>query len=399
MDYNNYLEVATPRELEYIEALKKSKNEASAAKKLGISETTLKRGLRRVKEKATIRGLDLPKGIQKPPEGCDISSFRYNTEANEWLPVFAKPDPEAETDITNVIDHDFIEGVVKKHIKTQKITKTKQKVTDTFDRLIFTDVHVGMSTDGGRNVVPLYDNTWNAEELHRRGSKIVSHVLKYKKSDLLIIDDLGDFCDGLEGKTTRKGHDLPQNMNDKEAFENGVKFKIDMLDKLSQKYHQITVNCVCESNHGGIMEYFVNSLVAKMAEIKYDNVQVNVLERFISHYSIGQHTFILSHGKDSESLKFGFKPVMDHKCEAKIDHYCTEYNLYNGNYIEFSKGDSHQYITDFTSSNKFDYCSYPATSPASNWVATNFKNTISGIVFQTIEKSANIKTTTPYFFE
>ena len=49
--------------------------------------------------------------------------------------------------------------------------------------------------------------------------------------------------------------------------------------------------------------------------------------------------------------------------------------------IEFSKGDSHQYIFDSSSSDRFDYFNYPAFSPSSSWVQTNFKKGKSGFVF------------------
>ena len=49
--------------------------------------------------------------------------------------------------------------------------------------------------------------------------------------------------------------------------------------------------------------------------------------------------------------------------------------------IEFSKGDSHQYVFDNSTSQTYSYCSYPALSPSSEWVQTNFKKGISGFVF------------------
>ena len=48
--------------------------------------------------------------------------------------------------------------------------------------------------------------------------------------------------------------------------------------------------------------------------------------------------------------------------------------------IEFSKGDSHQYIFDNSTSKHFSYQNFPAFSPPSNWVQTNFQNSISGFV-------------------
>ena len=117
------------------------------------------------------------------------------------------------------------------------------------------------------------------------------------------------------------------------------------------------------------------------------------------HYTVGRHTFLLTHGKDSEAMKFGFKPFLDTRQSDKIDHYCKINNLYRpGCFIEFSKGDSHQAVFDETTSNDFDYYNYPAFSPPSNWVKTNFKNSKSGFRFFNIDKDTNLKVHIPYYF-
>lgn len=299
------------------------------------------------------------------------------------------------------IDVDFIEGIVKKYAyKVERNSSSFSGEKEWFDRLVITDVHIGMDVSGSVNVEPLYEGKWDEEELLRRLDIIVSHVKEFKKGENLVIDDLGDFLDGLGGQTTRKGHALPQNMSDKEVFDLGVKFKVSLVDKLLPYYKSIICNSVSEDNHSGTFSYFVNKTVKFILEEKYPNsVKYNVLERFIEHYSIGKHTFILSHGKDSESLKFGFKPHLDTKQIEKIDQYCKEYKLYDGNYLEFSKGDSHIGLFDDTTSNDFVYYNYPAFSPPSNWVKSNFKNSKSGFVMFNVDKNSSIKVKIPYYFE
>ena len=63
-----------------------------------------------------------------------------------------------------------------------------------------------------------------------------------------------------------------------------------------------------------------------------------------------------------------------------------------------TKGDSHVGLFDYTTSNDFEYFNYPAFSPPSNWVKTNFKNSKSGFVFFNIDKESNTKVTIPYWF-
>lgn len=298
------------------------------------------------------------------------------------------------------IDEEFIESVVKKHIiPSSYAPPASPNSSSWFDRLVITDIHIGMSTEGGRNVTPLYDFKWDEAELTKRLALLIDHVKKFKKGNVLVIDELGDYMDGLLGQTTRGGHELPQNMSDKEAFELGVKFKLDLISNLIDDYDKIIFNSITEDNHSGIFGYFVNSTIKKIAEQSYGaKIEYNLMERFINHYLIGGHTFVISHGKDSEALKFGFKPILDAKQAEKIDQYCKEYKLYDGSLIEFSKGDSHQCLLDYTSSNDFQYCNYPAFSPPSNWVKSNFKNSKSGFVFYNIEAKNNTKITIPYWF-
>lgn len=297
------------------------------------------------------------------------------------------------------IDEEFIESVVKKHVSPVEVNSVELGDKKWVDRVIYTDAHIGMDTTGGKNVEALYDDEWNKNVLFDRLDEMISTVKEFKRGDELIIDELGDFLDGLGGKTTRKGHDLPQNMSDKEVFEAGIEFKVKLIDELVRYYSKITLNNITEDNHSGVMGYFVNSTVKKIVEYKYENVKYNLLEKFINHYSVGEHTFVLSHGKDSEALKFGFKPVLDTKQIEKIDQYLKEYNLYNNKRVEFSKGDSHQCIFDFTTSNDFEYLNYPAFSPPSNWVKTNFKNSKSGFVIEHLDLNSKVKLINPFWFD
>jgi len=204
-----------------------------------------------------------------------------------------------------------------------------------------------------------------------------------QKSNTLYIDDLGDFFDGFDGKTVRREHDLPQNMGNQEAFDLGFSFKRRMIESLLMFYDKIICHNVCESNHSASFDYIVNSAIKTYMEACHKGrVEVYNHRKFIEHYNVGKYAFILSHGKDSKNLKFGFKPHLDAIQELKINNYIDEhFLLQEGVTIEFSKGDSHQYLFDNSTSDRFNYYNYPALSPSSNWVQTGFKKGKSGIVF------------------
>jgi len=295
---------------------------------------------------------------------------------------------------------DSLEDTVKKYIFPVSIPFDGPKElvdTDTFDRLVYTDTHIGMDVNGSNNT-PMYDGKWDKEELLRRLDIMIAHTIKHQQSSVLYIDELGDFMDGLDAETTRKGHHLPQNMTNQEAFDLGVMFKVKLVESLLNYYENIVCHSITNDNHSGDFAYFVNATVKNILELKHKRVKYNIITRFMDYYTVGKHKIILSHGKDSGEMKFGFKPFLDPKQAEKIDQYCKAHNLYGDTYIEFSKGDSHQSVVDETTSNDFDYCNYPAFSPPSNWVKTNFKDSRSGFKMFTIERNDNIKSCTPKWF-
>lgn len=331
--------------------------------------------------------------------GLDVNKIRsYKLISHSGVPfynvVFFTSEEEAVLDVDK-----HLEEIVQKYITPIKVgTNLTVNNSDYFDRLVYTDTHIAMEVQG-KDGDPLYDGKWDREEILRRLSVMVSHVKTFKTSNTLIIDDLGDFLDGLGGQTTRKGHELPQNMNDKEAFDLALEFKITLIDSLVDDFDTIVCNNITNDNHSGVFSYFSSSAVKQILEQRYpEKVKVNSIKRFIDHYSVGKHTFVISHGKDMGENKFGFKPKLDAVQAEKIDQYCKEHKLYNGNFIEFSKGDSHQAIYDDTTSNDFSYYNYPAFSPPSNWVKTNFGNSRSGFNFFNIKIDENVKIAIPYWF-
>ena len=331
--------------------------------------------------------------------GLDVNKIRsYKLISHSGVPfynvVFYTSEEIAVIDIDK-----HLEEIIPKYITPVKLeVKKLEYISDEwFDRLVFTDVHIAMDVNG--NGDPLYEGKWDKEELFRRLDLMIQHTKTYQKANLLVISNLGDYMDGLGGQTTRKGHELPQNMNDKEAFDLGILFSLKLVDSLVDDYEEIQYNFLVEDNHAGIFSYFVAQAVKGILEQRYSNkVSVKTQKKFIDHFKIGKHTIVETHGKDSESLKFGFRPHLDDKQAKKIDHYLKENGLYDGNYIEFSKGDSHLGLFDDSTSTDFHYYNYPAFSPPSNWVKSNFSNTKSGFKFFNIKKNENIKNHFPYWF-
>lgn len=295
-------------------------------------------------------------------------------------------------------DVEFITEIVQKYVQPVKVQSVERRVqsAEWIDRLIISDVHINMNNLGDSNTSPIFaTKLYDKEEILNRLETTINTVLRSKKGADLIIDNLGDFMDGQQGQTTRGGHSLPQIMSDKEAFEVAISFKMQLIEGLIGDYKTITLNNIINDNHSFLMAYYVHSAVKKIIEAKYPGrVFYNIHEKFISHYSVGNHTFIITHGKDSKEMRFGWKLHLDGNLIKKIDGYCKHFSIYNGNRVEVSKGDLHQYTADLTSSNDFEYVNYPSFAPPSNWVQTNFGHSKSGFVIQHLseeDKITNIK--------
>jgi len=286
--------------------------------------------------------------------------------------------PNFKTEVEQVIDKvDF----TKIFSKVKKLEYTPNYITPLclFDKLVFTDVHNGMdASDKGRS---LYDLKWNKEIVLERLNTMIQFTLDNRKSDVLEILDLGDFFDGQDGQTTRGGHGLPQNMSNQECFDLGMEFYLTLVHCMATNYRKVKIRIITNDNHSGDMSYFLASAIKTYCGIAYDNVDIIIQKKFIDYEIIGKRCFVTTHGKDTHNMKFGFKPKLDANQEKKIIGYLNANDLLNKGYeIIFEKGDSHQYLFDNSTSDLFSYLNYPAFSPSSNWVATNFQKGKSGFI-------------------
>jgi hypothetical protein len=329
--------------------------------------------------------------------GLDHDKVRsFKLVSHTGIPFYNIAFYEKETEENKEID---FESIFKDKVKPIEIYYSSDSLPYVangcvFDRAVISDAHIGM--DVNKDGYSLYEGSWSEKEIFESLTVFVNEILKNQKSDTLLLHELGDFLDGWEGYTTRGGHKLPQNMDSQKAFDVGLRFKINLIDALFKKYRKIKVVNICNDNHAGAFGYVLNSAFKTYIELKYpNNIEVFNQRKFIDHYIEGKKCFILTHGKDEKSLKFGFKPKLDPIQIEKIKNYIDEYKLWEYD-IEFGKGDSHQLLFDLTSSTAFEYQNFGAISPPSDWVKTNFKNTLR--CFTTFNYYESQKTTNNYIF-
>jgi len=297
-----------------------------------------------------------------------------------------------------VLSESFISDIVS---RTCKPVKFKRYIgeSNNVTRVVFSDCHIGMEPNSeGRS---MYNLRWDKQAQLDTFGFMADCIISNAVQGSLIIDDLGDYLDGMDGRTVRGNHELPQNMTNEEMYDNGVRYKIELVSKLAAcgKFSSILVHNICNDNHAGSFGYFVNQHVKAQLETMYPGyVTVKNYKKFINHYIVGDHCFIITHGKDMKSLKFGFKPHLDAKGKEKIINYIsTIKEPYK--FVEFSKGDSHQALFDYSSSDLFIYMNYPALSPASQWIQDNYQKGRRGFVIQRFRADMMNIDTSPCFLD
>jgi len=199
----------------------------------------------------------------------DVKSYKLVTHTGTPFYNIAFHEHQEEVEFLTA---DFFEDVVNKCIDTPKYATNISEPFTAVLRAIITDVHIGMNP----NKEGIYDGVWDYEEQLKRFSILADSIIEKaidNEADELIIDDLGDFMDGWDGFTARKGHSLPQNMTNEEAFEAGVKLKVFLFDRLAGLFNSITMNNITNDNHSASFGYIVNSAVKSIIEAKYGNAK------------------------------------------------------------------------------------------------------------------------------
>jgi hypothetical protein len=312
-----------------------------------------------------------------PPEHLEVSRVSTNeSTGQQWVIHTKESQNKALFELNKETIRESVKELDLKPLNVAKIAEISDKIL----LITYTDVHVGMNIEND-----LYDSGfWGEDELIETLKAMVSHIgFRFNNHSKIVVQDLGDFVDGYNGETTRGGHALPQNMSNTECFKIASKFKIELAKKLAIHGVPLEFHSVVNDNHGGDFGNLVNIHVKEVLSYLLPEAKYNISEDFISHYIVGKWAFIICHGKDAKFMKFGFKPQIDQKAKDHIVNYIDKHDLHRYK-IAFCKGDSHQLIRD-SSNPKFEYNSYMALSPSSEWVSTNFAKGRRGFAIEEID--------------
>lgn len=295
----------------------------------------------------------------------------------------------------------IIEELVKKHsageIKKIPYTKTTSHKAC---KATVTDMHVGLDPNPNKRSLYLYE--YGEKQFNENLDAVFNSIMEQRKLhgkfDVLFFDDLGDGLDGWNGLTTRGGHKLDQNLDNREQFKVYVEGKLRIIENVIKAdiANRIVFTTVTDDNHAGDFSYTANWAIQKILERSYCRKQVeyNILQKFMEHYTYGDHTYILTHGKDSKNMFRGLPLALNEKALKFINDYIRRYKI-NTKYIHVEKGDLHQVA--YEKVNEFDYRNFMAFAPPSSYVQTNFGDSYSGYSIQIINERGGISHQDHYF--
>lgn len=264
--------------------------------------------------------------------------------------------------------------------------KIKKQVVDKENALVvyLSDMHVGAKTEDS-----IYQNEYNEKEFNKRLESVITEIAnqydKFGRFDKIVICNLGDSLDGYNGQTTRGGHQLPQNMDNRgqyNVYNIGMKRFFDTLHELDLA-NNINYLCVGDSNHDGDFGYFANKALEVYLNLVYPDMEVRIFEKFIETFEYGDHMFILSHGKDKEDKKHGFPLNLDNKTENYLNDFIFNNDI-NNKYCHVVSGDLHQ--TSINYGKRFRYKKVSSLYGSSKWIHNNFGNTKAAIDYEIVAK-------------
>ena len=265
-------------------------------------------------------------------------------------------------DIPNFLKDVNVEDIISSISPRVTVARTTNK------KLILwlSDMHIGAHVSSFAD----YDNTYNEAEAFERLDLVMNSLaaLDVNPSEVIICD-LGDALDGMDNKTCRRDHLLVQNMDNKEQFTAYIRLMTKFFASLREVFPSSTYKyySVGDSNHGGSFEWAAKYALAQILDVS--GVDTEIFDTFLGNFSVDNHTFVITHGKDARDMKSGMPLALNDKTINYLTTYILENNLSRED-ITVVKGDLHTPATTFC--NLFKYRSVGSLFGGSEWCQKNF---------------------------
>jgi hypothetical protein len=251
------------------------------------------------------------------------------------------------------------------------------------------DKHIGSKIPSDA----LYKKQYNEHIFHKRMVSIFEKVMfqynKHGKFDTLVLADLGDSLDGFNGFTTRGGHKLPQNLNNKEAARVHFfthKWFYDSLIKANIA-NKVLIWNITNDNHSGDYGWMACFGLQQYAELAWPDIEFVNQEEFLGHFTLYNKAYITTHGKDKKNRFKGLPLALDEKTANFIIDYVFDRKLTDYK-IHVRKGDLHQNMID-CSNKKMTYFNVGSVFGSSDWIMDNFADGEASCALEVVEEHGN----------
>jgi hypothetical protein len=231
--------------------------------------------------------------------------------------------------------------------------------------IYLSDIHIGADT----NV-----------NLKNRFEQVKNFLYSNSKSFQYVnIIVLGDTIDGWNKTTTRGGHQLEQNMNNKEQFTMFQELFIRLMKVSEDIDRKMEFLFITNSNHGGDFEWICATAFQSYVNAHSSYANVTISDEVYTQYIMGEYLFIFTHGKDEQYMKRNLPLQLNDTLELKLLSYLPK-NFNSFKEVIFVKGDLHQSCTNF--GNYITYRNVTTFNGNTDWAKYNFgDNCRSGFEF------------------
>lgn len=291
---NHLLSFATIKQLEILEAIKKHGTQGKAAKALGLSKSTIQTSLKRVKQKAAIRGWspehDMVRTVPDAFMVKGVSTY-YNKDgkpSGQWVKS------QIDADKREQIIRDFVETIAE-DIKglAPIVPPPALNVDDLLCVYPMGDPHFGMHAwwaDAGDDF-----DLKIAEELTCRAiDRLVSCAPPSHTALLLNLGDM--FHADNQKNVTNSGHQLDVDGRWAKVQQVGLRAMLHCINRLLEKHQQVIFR-INKGNHDGHSSY----ALALMISCYYHNeprVNVDLSPNVMWYYQFGKVLFGSTHGDE-----------------------------------------------------------------------------------------------------
>lgn len=285
-------ELATPRQLEYMDAISEHGGIRAAAKALNVNHSTISKSMASLKRLAAKRGHSPDHDmVHQVPDGYAVKGtstlYKDGQPALQW--VKTSIDRERQYEIMQQCIADLCEDI--KPLKPRK-TKGKGYSDDCMAVYPLGDPHIGMLSWGEET-----GQDWDLEIAEAAYSGVWDRLIKVApQCRECAIVNLGDYFhyDNMEGVTSRSGHSLDVDSRYAKMVRVGVRIMRNMIERALEHHDRVrVVNAI--GNHDDTGAIFMNVALANIYD-KEPRVAIDDSATPVHYLQFGKCMAAIHHG-------------------------------------------------------------------------------------------------------